>query len=277
MAKRSTPDRSKVFDHIMNKYYMGIADQMRQNISNGSGVYPSPDVIEEKIKQALNINCSYRLYCSIEDEMMKPIKKEDKKFPFRDAIDIVTFFKSIHPAFLVPHIIYCAFAYDLALKVNAPADEILSICFQIPLPVKFPNEQEYAWYMQRTYVLSLNNNNQVLAHINTYHLERKFIGAEDHEYRFIEASVLQDERLHEVFQQGMIQQMKEYYKNEVFLKQHWNVLRSHIDKTYKTNYEESTIYAYNKDIIALMKFHTGYAFGNIKSVVSYLKKINVLH
>lgn len=276
MPKKETPDRLKIFNHIISKYYMGIADQMRQNIRNGSVVYPSAVGIEEKIKQALDINCSYRIYCSLEDEMIKPVMKGDSKFPFSDAVDVVFFFKYIHPAFLVPYIIYCAFAYELSMKLNARADDILSICFQIPLPIKFPNNAEYSWYLQRTYALSLNNNNQILSHINTYHFERKFIELEDHEYRFIEGSLLKNEQLHELYQQALSQKMKIYYQNEVFLKQHWDVLRSHNDKKYKANYEESTIYTYNKDIIALMKLHTGYSFGNIKSVVAYLKKINVL-
>ncbi|QEC66749.1 hypothetical protein FRZ67_05315 [Panacibacter ginsenosidivorans] len=275
MSKKNVPDSERIFENVIFKYYQPASNFIKERLKQAKKVYPEILQQEQNIQDTLTISCAYRILISLDDESIKPLIPADSKYPFAGITDVKNLLKLIHPGFLVPFLIYCVIAYELAGKVEATPNDILSIFFQITLPIRFKGQKEYAWYIQRTKVLSVNERNEVISHINTYHFEREFIPLEETEYRLIQASVLKDEFLHETFQDEIAKQMKLYYEHEVFQKQHWDILKSYIHTENKLKYTQSTIYAYNKDILSLMKLHTGYAFGSVKSVVAYLQKIKV--
>ena len=275
--KKQNNDKEKVFENAYKKYYVDLIQAILEQNGLTKFVYPSKPEQEAIVEECRLIDCAFRFIDQATDDLIKPLFNGDKLYIFSAEISNKDFFRLIHPAFLVPYLIFGGFAYELAAEIQASWREIIKINYQISLPLKLPG-QEYFWYLQKSRVLAINEKNGVLSHINTYSPLRKFKEFSDRgENIFIEATILSNNVVHERFQKLLENKMSEYYKKNVFKKQHWNVIHAHLrGEVPAIKYTKLTIYDLNKQIKKLMEVHTGYRFQDINEIIGFLKQIRVI-
>lgn len=275
MPRKSQKTPEQIFEEIYQKYYVNLIQKIHNDLKEGKKIYPSPDEQQQIINDARKSKCNFGLIENLlEDKITRLFV--DEKFPFNNHIDNKTFFKCIHPSYFLPYLTYASFGYELASLVNQPAKEILTNEYQISLPLKLENQSSYTWYIQKARPLTLNEHNQVISHINTYHIEREFLPSVDKEIRFIGATVLQDEKINEAFQERLKTMLTEHFKKHVFNDKQWEVIKYQTREIKKTEHSQTTISEQNKLIKKKMELHTGYKFDNIYDIIDYLRCIKVL-
>lgn len=267
-----------VFEKVYQKYYVELIQDILRKVKQNAMEFPDNGEQQRIINEALQINCAFRFIVYPLENRLVPLQKGDNLYRFDDEITIKHFFTLIHPAYLVAYLVYARFAYELTLNVKAPWQEIIKLNFQVLLPVKLPGKDTYFWYTQMARVLTIDENNLVKSHINTYTLWREFMEFKQKpESIFIGATIFQDQAVYQKFQEVLKEEMRKYYRTEVFVKlQHQIVLKAYRNNDWKDcKYEQTTINSYNKEIIELMRLHTGYKFPDIHAVIAYLEKLGV--
>lgn len=240
--------------------------------------FPNEEMQQQIINEALSTNCSFRFMVVPADDKIVPLKQGDLLYRLGNDITIKDFLKLIHPAYLIPYLIYGRFGYELSLQVKAPWQEIIKLNYQVSLPMKLPGEDGYFWYTQNARVLTINENSQVISHINVYTPWRKFLEiADKYENVFIEATIFQDQAVYRKFQEVLRNNIREYYHNDVFKVQHWTIINAHRNNTLdQCGYEQTTIYSLNREITQLVEKHTGYKFPDITAIIVYLEDIGAV-
>ena len=264
------------FEYIYRRYFVTLITKIQKSLSIGKEIHPVPEKIDSIINESSELNCAYRFLVILDEDMIDALGNNDKRYPFGGPVSNKTFFELIHPSYLMPYLIYASFAYELAKKAKTTRKELLALEYQIPLPLKFRNEKNYTWYLQKSRILTINENNQVIRHINTYHIQQPFMPAVDREIRFIGATVLHDEKINEEFQKALQTELTEYFKNKVFTKKEWELLKDRSDSTKLKEVKDSAKYKTNKEITKKVFNITCYRLKDIDAIIDYLRIINVL-
>jgi DNA-binding CsgD family transcriptional regulator len=247
-----------------------------------SNVTPTPELQNKKIAELSGIPCSFGLIVELDIDKITPVP--GVPFPFKaQAINNKAFCKLIHPSYLIPFLIFARFAYEMTANAAIKTEEILKASYRIPIPLKLPGKDEYMWFIQNGYALAVNQNNQVISHLNLYEFDRICLTL-DHgeiEYRFVEASVLVDHNLHPVFQGYLKQKINEYLVS-IFQKQYkqWKILellkldihQSNSSLSASLNLTEETIKSYSKDILHKLRVNLGYHFISLREAVIALSQ-----
>lgn len=279
------------FEAAYNKFY-GPIDKIHQQLKYSTKRIPTVEQREEKIKRLSGSECVFALMDELDIDKISGV--ENLRFPFdKKGITNKEFFTYIHPAYFVPYLIFAKFAYDLARKIEVPADEILKARYKMLLPLRLPKQpgeikaDYYSWYTQHAYPITLNEHNQVINHVNIYQYDRECLGlaGDKIEKRFMEGTVMLDARLYVAFQNYLIKEMSLYLES-VFREQlyHWEIiqlLKIDIDLRNKEiaerlKLEKTTIDSYNKDIIDKIERLLGYRFTTLREAVIALKDRNYI-
>jgi hypothetical protein len=264
------------FESVFKSFYDPIED-IHSKLEKTKEITPGAELQNEKIKQLSGIPCSFGLIVELDVDRITAIP--GVHFPFKIAsINNKAFCKLIHPSYLIPFLIFARFAYEMATNTAIKADEILKASYRIPIPLKLPGKEEYMWFIQNVHTLAINQNNQVVSHLNLYEFDRMCLTL-DHgeiEYRFVEASLLVDNNLHPVFQ-GYLKQKINEYLIAIFKKQYkqWKILellkrdiqQSNHSLAASLNLTEETIKSYSKDILHKLKVNLGYHFISLREAV----------
>jgi hypothetical protein len=279
MSKPKLTADKKAFEKIYQKFFVENIEAFFKTMQPGTKVFPGAEQINETLQKCLQINCVYRFLYNPSEGSIQPLIENDKKFPFSNAIYHKTFFeKYVHRSFLIPYFVYGGFAYRLSVMQQVSRAEIMGTQYQVELPVKFPQDDLPAWYLQQSKVLTVDEHNHVLTHANFYSVIRPFTAKNFSETRMIQATILKNEMLNEKFQELLKQQLVTYFKEEVFTKrQEMLVLQYYAGiATSKLPYTESYRLDLNKNILKKLQDYTGYKFANIHHAVSYLQEMNVI-
>lgn len=279
MPKKRNITDYEAFEKIYQKFYVENIETLFSNLPTGGKVYPGQEQVNGILQTCLDIPCTYRFLYTPSAGLIEPLVDKDTKFPFTDTMHIKRFFeKYVHRSFLIPYWLFAGFAYRLAAQQLTTRSEILNAQYQVEIPLKFIHDNEYAWYLQQNRVLTVDENNNVLTHVNMYTLIRPFATKNFLESSLIQASVLKNEKLNEKFQGLLKQKLGAFFKEEVFNKrQEMLILQYYAGKT--TNplpYADSYRLDLNKTILKKMQEHTGYKFMDIRQVVNYLQEIGSL-
>jgi hypothetical protein len=264
------------FESVFESFYDPIVD-IHSKLEKTEKIIPSVELQNKKIKQLSVIPCSFGLIVELNIDCITAIERIH--FPFKErSINNKTFCKLIHPSYLIPFLIFARFAYEMATNTAIKPEEILRASYKIPIPLKLPGKKEYMWFIQNVYTLSINQNNQVVSHLNLYEFDRSCLTL-DHgeiEHRFVEASLLVDNNLHPVFQDYLKEKINEYLVT-IFKKQYkqWKILellkhdaqQSNHSLSASLNLTEETIKSYSKDILFKLKVNLGYHFVSLREAV----------
>lgn len=264
------------FESVFESFYSPI-EHIHSQLEKTEIVIPAVELQNEKIKQLSGIPCSFGLMVELDIDRITPIP--GVHFPFKArSINNKAFCKLIHPSYLIPFLIFARFAYEMATNAAIKPEEILKASYKIPIPLKLPGKNEYMWFIQNGYALSVNQNNQVISHLNLYDFDRICLTL-DHgeiEHRFVEASVLVNNNLHPVFQGYLKEKINEYLVT-IFKKQYkqWKILELLKHDIQQTNHSlsaslnltEETIKSYSKDILHKLKVNLGYHFVSLREAV----------
>jgi hypothetical protein len=269
------------FESVFKSFYDPI-EHIHSKLEKTETIFPAIELQNKKIEALSGIPCSFGLIVELDIDRITPVP--GVHFPFKaKSINNKTFCKLIHPSYLIPFLIFARFAYEMATNAKVKTAELLRASYKIPIPLKLPGKDEYMWFIQNGYALSVNQNNQVLSHLNLYEFDRICLTL-DHgeiEYRFVEASVLVDYNLHPVFQGYLKQKINEYLVS-IFQKQYkqWKILellkldihQSNSSLSASLNLTEETIKSYSKDILHKLKVNLGYHFVSLREAVIALSQ-----
>ena len=265
-----------IFELRYKKYYQDILVNIIDKSSKHPTIFPSQDEQAKIIERASAIDCSFRYLDDMHEDRIHPLYKTDPLFPFASSVNNRDFFKIIHPAYLIPYLVYGAFAHELVKELKREPIQLLHAEYQINVPVNLPGKRDYFWFTQKTRLLATNEFGQPTRFINYYLPVRKFKEFNDKaENIFIEPAILQNQVLFEALQEILEKKLTAYYQEHVFKghQLHYLTLRARGEKT---KYTPSSVFDMNKQIKGLMELHTGYDFPNIKSTVKYLQQLRVI-
>jgi len=264
------------FESVFKSFYDPI-EQIHTQLEKTITITPSVELQNEKIEQLSRIPSSFGLIVELDIDRITPVP--GVHFPFNaQTINNKSFCKLIHPSYLIPFLIFARFAYEMATNAAIKTEEILRTSYRIPIPLMLPGKNEYMWFTQNVYALAINQNHQVIRHLNLYEFDRICLTL-DHgeiEYRFVEASLLIDNNLHPVFQGYLKQKINEYLVS-IFKKQYkqWKILELLKHDIQQSNHSlslalkltEETIKSYSKDILHKLKVNLGYHFISLREAV----------
>jgi hypothetical protein len=264
------------FESVFRSFYDPI-ENIHSQLEKTSTIFPAIELQNRKIEELSRIPCSFGLIVELDIDRITPIP--GVHFPFKaQAINNRTFCKLIHPNYIIPFLIFARFAYEMATNAKIKAEEILRASYKIPIPLKLPGKNEYMWFIQNVYALSINQNNQMVSHLNLYDFDRICLTLShgEIEHRFIEASLLVDHNLHPVFQNYLKEKINKYLVS-IFKKQYkqWKILellkrdiqQSNSSLSVSLELTEETIKSYSKDILHKLEVNLGYHFVSLREAV----------
>jgi len=273
------------FETVFDEFHSPIR-QVHEKLASTTSIIPSVELQQQRIAELSKIPCSFGLI--VQSDLDKIIPVPGVRFPFEsDFINDKQFCKAIHPSYLIPFLIFAKFAYEMATRADVKAEQILKASYKIPIPLKLRGFNQYTWFIQNGFALSINQNNQVLSHLNLYEFDRTCltIANGEIENRFVEASFLIDNNLHEVFQSYLRERISEYLVS-LFKKQykHWKILEllktdiklSNQSLARSLQLTEETIKSYSKDILQKLKSSLGYQFVTLREAVISLSSVGYI-
>lgn len=264
------------FEAVFETFYKPI-ELIHARLQQTEKIIPPVELQDKKINRLAQIPCSFGLMVDLKTDRITSI--EGLPFPFKSPwIDNKDFCRHIHPSYLIPFLIFGRFAYEMVASQKIKGEDVLKASYRIPIPLKLPGKDEYVWFTQNVYALSINQNNQVICHLNLYEFDRicLTLGNGEIEYRFVEASILVDNNLNLVFNEYLKDKINNYLAT-IFKQQykHWKILQLLKQDAQQTNHAlsvalnlaEETIKSYSKDIIHKLRINLGYHFISLREAV----------
>jgi hypothetical protein len=266
---------------LYKKYYISYRRSSDGEHSEDYKEEPAPEIQEKIISECKKIDCAYRFVNELPTDSIKQLFNGDKFFPFSPPEDeYKRFFKCVHPAFIAPYIIYAQCAYQAVKDGKFTASDLYNLFYHIEVPIQFPRDETYYWYLQKSRLLAIDEEHSVTRHINIYILLRPFTEFEkSHEHKLIQGSFIHENSVSIKFQEILVAKVREYYKEKVLKKRHWKVIEAIANGEKLSSIKEitmPTIYSYTKEINQLITEHTGHNFLDIEDVVEFLQSIRVV-
>ena len=269
------------FELIYNEFYPPI-DAILQKMKNCTSKFPNEELRLQKLKRISQLPCTYALIDELDIDVIRKVDNVD--FPFETRITNKDFFRCIHITYFAPFLLYARFGYELAANIKTTPENIFNASYQIMVPLKFPKRKSHEWYIQHIYPLTLceTETNDVISHINIYELEKECLVLENNaiDNRFVEATLMQDNKIHMDFQDYLKTNMSSYIEKAFKTQDNkWQMIQLLIDNPKLSNTELGeklflgieTINSYNYDIKKEIKRLLGYDFRTLKEAVSALK------
>ena len=276
MPQKKQFDFKTVFDKFYEPVYRNHFD-----LIDRTAFFPGEEIQRNRLVELSSQPCAFAMLVDNAFDSINPI--EGCKFPFpQPSISIKEFCKYVHPNYLIPFLVYAGFIYEMAKAVKIPPEEVYKYSYKIPLPLRLMNTKEYYWYTQKSYALSLNTDGRVINHINLYELDRICLNLPNGEieHRFVEASILKENNLSEVFHAHLKERTKTFladlFKNQI---KQWKMIEA-LKKdigislkllSQKIDLKEETIKSYSKDILSKIRMTMGYQFTSLKEAVLALE------
>lgn len=277
-------DASLIFDpeKVLLYFFEPVLDFLNK-------IFLNTRTIELTIEEQARINSlshtEHGFSLMVDNRQMRCYVYNDALCPFNEnSFSVKSFLDYLHPQFWIPFLTYAQFGYELAKSDQISADEVMTASYRIPVPLLNKATKKYNWYIQKAYPLTIDENKFVTKHINFYQFERSCAAvAEDAiENRYIEATVFQNAKLLESFQQRLNFKVGKFIRS--ILKehpQHYKIIQlllidiempvEKIASSFSPSLKKETITKYKSEIITFLCKCTGYKHDNIKSVIAFLK------
>lgn len=197
---------------IFRQLFVETELKMQEAIQAGKKRYPEPDVLQKKIAQVAETQCTWRLIVDIELGMVRSLYDNDPNFPLKQHAGIDELIACIHPSYLKPFLLCAENTYKFLAGLAITPEEALDYTYQIVIPIKFPRSKDYSWYLQISEPICINEHKILLSHANTYFYEKDF---NHFEYRLVQPSILKRGKVFHAFQEGLFKLLKSYMTKEL--------------------------------------------------------------
>lgn len=264
------------FEFVFDSFFKPIRE-INESVKRSTYIFPDEAQQERRINELSALPCSFGLIVDTSIERMTAVP--GLSFPFKEpSLNGKAFSRLIHPSYLIPFLVFARFVYEVSLDAKIAREDIFAVNYNIPVPLKLNAETGYQWFVQTGFALSVNENNQVVRHLNLYTLERNCLPLANGEIenRLAEPSFLTENRLYPVFENYLQKAIRDYL-NDVFERQYKKLKLLKLIQADSTinnrqvavalRLSEETVKSYNKEILQKLKSILGYQFVSLREAV----------
>jgi hypothetical protein len=275
MEKKTDNKANKMFQELFVETELKQLEAIRA----GKKRYPELTEQQKRISMIAAAPASWRLIVDIEMESVRSVYEGDPYFPFSKVVAISELVQCIHPSYLQSFLLCAKTVYKFLDQLNITPEEVLDYTYQNSIPVKFPGNAAYCWYLQTSKPICVNENRVLLSHANTYIYEKDF---NHFEYHLLQPSVLIKGKISPSLHEGLLSVLRNLITSAL-TEHEKRVLRIYA-KQYKLKAVAAemgtttgTERVRSNAIMKKVKENTGFKFSTIAELADFFYKNDMLH